>query len=241
MIGLLRVLYVEDSERDAALLGRHLARAGYKVFSERVEAAETMNSALISQDWDIILCDYSMPRFNSLAALAVLKQVDKDIPFIIVSGTIGEEAAVEVMRAGAHDYLMKDKLTRLVPTIERELHEARERLARRTAENALRDSEDRYRDLVEHSHDLICTHDLEGRLLSVNQTAARILGYDPETLLGRNIREALLPEYPAQFDTYIAELQKLGFAHGVMTVQTRSGEERIWEYTNTLRTEGVTT
>src|SRR6266404_7790239 len=113
MSGLLRVLYVEDSERDAALLGRHLARAGYEVNSERVDTAETMNSALISQDWDIILCDYSMPRFNSLAALALLKQVDKDIPFIIVSGTIGEEAAVEVIRAGANDLDGDRKSTRL--------------------------------------------------------------------------------------------------------------------------------
>ncbi|MEN3334596.1 MAG: hypothetical protein V7641_3961 [Blastocatellia bacterium] len=230
---------IEDSQRDADLLHRHLTRAGYDVFSDRVETPAAMRAALEREPWDVILCDYSMPQFNALRALALLKEIGLDIPFIIISGTVGEAVAVEAMRAGAHDYLMKDNLVRLVPTIEREIFEAENRRARRQVEAALRESEDRYRDLVEHSHDLICTHDLEGQLLSVNQAAARILGYDPETLLGRNIREALLPAHHVRFDDYIAELLNQGFAQGVMTVQTRSGEKRIWEYSNTLRTEGV--
>src|SRR6266481_5050570 len=175
----LRVLHVEDSHQDATLLGLYLSRAGYDPISDRVETCETMRAALESHEWDVILCDYSMPHFNALDALTIVREMKVDIPFLIISGTVGEAAAVEAMRAGAHDYLMKDNLARLAPTIEREMLEAENRRARREAEAALRESEDRYRDLVEHSHDLICTHDLEGRLLSVNQTAAKALGYAP--------------------------------------------------------------
>jgi PAS domain S-box-containing protein len=235
----LRILHVEDQERDVTILTRHLASSGYDPTSERVETPAAMKAALESKEWDVILCDYSMPHFSALGALALLKETGLDVPFIIISGTIGEESPVEAMRAGAHDYLMKDNLTRLAPAIERELNEAENRRARRQMEQGLRQSEDRYRDLVEHSHDLICTHDLEGRLLSVNQTAARAIGYDQQTLLGQSIRAALPPEHHAEFDSYIAEIQKEGVAHGLMAVQTRTGEKRFWEYTNTLRTEGV--
>jgi signal transduction histidine kinase len=134
----LRVLHVEDSERDAALLTRHLTRAGYELISKRVETPESMRAALEAQEWDVILCDYSMPHFNSLSALALLHEMALDIPFIIISGTIGESIAVEAMRLGANDYLMKDNLLRLAPTIERELQEAANRQARLRAEEELR-------------------------------------------------------------------------------------------------------
>jgi PAS domain S-box-containing protein len=130
----LRVLNVEDSERDVMLLTRHLTRAGYQLISERVDTAGAMRSALITREWDVILCDYSMPHFSALSALALLKEMEKEIPFIIISGTIGEEVAVEAMRAGAHDYFIKDNLVRLAPAIERELQEAENRHARRRAE-----------------------------------------------------------------------------------------------------------
>src|SRR5437588_3422696 len=121
----LRVLHVEDSERDMALLTRHLARAGYDLHSERVETPAALKAALGAREWDVILCDYSLPHFNALGALALLKETGLDVPFIIISGTIGEETAVEAMRAGAHDYLMKDNLARLVPAIERGMEEAK--------------------------------------------------------------------------------------------------------------------
>jgi PAS domain S-box-containing protein len=112
---------------------------------------------------------------------------------------------------------------------------------RKRAETALRISEDRYRDLVDNSHELICTHDLEGKVLSVNPWAARMLGYPQESLIGMNIRDGLLPEYRERFDEYLRTVKTEGSARGVMKVRTATGEIRLWEYYNTLRTEGVET
>src|SRR5438874_432001 len=133
----LRVLHIEDQERDVALITRHLSRA-YEVTSERVDTPEAMRDALKTRAWDVILCDYSMPHFNALQAIEIIKEINLDIPVIIISGTIGEAAAVETMRAGANDYLMKDSLARLVPAIEREMSEAGNRRARQQAEEQLR-------------------------------------------------------------------------------------------------------
>lgn len=112
---------------------------------------------------------------------------------------------------------------------------------RKFAEQALRESEDRYRDLVDNSHELMCTHDLQGRILSVNPWAARVLGYQQEALIGLHVRDGLDPEYRDQFDDYLKEIRKNGFARGIMRVKTADGETRYWEYNNTLRTQGVET
>ena len=122
---------VEDSEVDARLLARELARDGYDVTAERVETAEELKQALAGKTWDVVLCDFTMPRFGGKAALQIVKETGFDLPFIYVSGTIGEDVAVEAVKTGAHDYVMKSNLTRLVPAVERELREAvvrRERL-----------------------------------------------------------------------------------------------------------------
>lgn len=136
---LLRVLIIEDSEDDAELLAIALEGGGYNVIHRRVETKAAMQTALKeSHPWDIVLADYSMPRFSALAALEVLKEWQLDLPFVIVSGKIGEDTAVAAMKAGAHDYLVKGKLTRLVPAVERELREAILREEYRVAQKRLR-------------------------------------------------------------------------------------------------------
>src|SRR6059036_1762285 len=181
----LRLLLVEDSENDALLLVRELTRAGFEPVVERVETAVAMQAALDRQGWDIVLGDYSMPQFGGAAALALLRERGLDVPFIIVSGTIGEERAVAAMKAGASDYVPKDKLKRLVPVIERELREAAGRRERRRAEAALREAEAGYSTLVEQAPVGIYRSNPAGRFLSANRALARILGYDsPAELLG---------------------------------------------------------
>ncbi len=145
----LRVLLIEDSADDAELLLLALRRGGYEPQCERVQDADGVRAALGRGGWDLVLSDHSMPHFGSMDALRLVRTLDPDIPFIIVSGSIGEEMAVTAMRAGAQDFVMKDHPGRLVPAIERELREAEIRRARHRAEEALRHSETRYRELVE--------------------------------------------------------------------------------------------
>ncbi len=134
----LRLLMIEDNPDDEALVLRAIRKGGFNVEHVRVDNREDLLTVLKNRDWDIVLSDYQMPEFNGLAALKIVKQRNKDLPFIVVSGTIGEEVAVEAMRSGAQDYLMKDNLTRLVPAIRRELADADERRALREAQQTLR-------------------------------------------------------------------------------------------------------
>ncbi|MFZ0927939.1 MAG: ATP-binding protein [Syntrophobacteraceae bacterium] len=135
---LLRVLIVEDSEDDTLLLLRELRRGGYEPAAKRVETPEAMREALAKEKWDIIISDFILPRFSGLAALDVLKRSGFDLPFIIVSGKIGEDTAVDAMKAGAHDYIMKENLKRLPPAVKRELRDAEIRRERKAAEETLK-------------------------------------------------------------------------------------------------------
>ena len=184
----LRVLLVEDSENDALLLLRQLRRGGYEPSSRRVDTAGEMEEALEAQAWDLVICDHNMPAFNSLAALDLLRAKGfVDLPFIIVSGRIGEDAAVSAMKAGAHDYIMKDNLARLNSAIERELREAEVRRSRREAEAALRDSETRFRLMIEQSPLSVQIFSPDGRTVRVNRSWEELWGVTLDKIPGYNV------------------------------------------------------
>jgi PAS domain S-box-containing protein len=183
----LSVLLLEDSPSDAELLLHTLKRGGFESDYEIVHAADGMRQALDRRGWDIILSDYSMPAFNALKALTVLKESGQDIPFVIISGTIGEENAVEALKMGAHDFLVKGRLARLVHVVERELREARERAARREAEEALRESERRYRRIIETTNEGVWIVDADSKTTFMNPRMASMLGTEATAMIGVSI------------------------------------------------------
>jgi sigma-B regulation protein RsbU (phosphoserine phosphatase) len=186
MAGRLRVLLIEDSDFDATLLVRILGKGGYELEHERVETAKELAKAL-ERDWDLIIADYNLPQFSAPDALEMVKNTGRDIPFIIVSGAIGETTAVSAMKAGAHDYLMKGNLARLLPVIDRELREAKNREGRRQTKEALRESELRYRLLWETATDAVVLFDQNGLIDFVNPAVEEMFGYKPEELVGREV------------------------------------------------------
>ena len=183
----LRVLLVEDSADDAALIVRGLERGGYLPTVERVEDGEGMTKALAAGPWDLVIADHSLPRFDSTRALEALRKVDADVACIIVSGSLGEEAAVTAMRAGADDYVLKDRLSTLPTAVERTLKSARIRREHRRAEW-------RYRTLVESAPDGVVTADREGVLTSLNPAFETMCGVPITDAVGRHFSEFVHPE-----------------------------------------------
>jgi signal transduction histidine kinase len=195
----LRVLLVEDSALDAELLVRALTRGGFAVTWARVDTAEAMEKELANHPWDLILCDHAMPRFSAPGALELVKRHDPDVPFIIVSGYIEEETAVAAMKAGAQDYIMKDRLARLVPAVERELRDAEVRRARAKSEEALRRAhEDLELRVEKRTADLKAANQklenvieerkrLENELLEIAENERRRIGFDLHDDLGQKL------------------------------------------------------
>lgn len=176
--GTLRVLIVEDSKIEAKFTANLLKKNGYEVISERVETRDDMKLQLDQSEWDIVISDYQMPEFDGMKALQLFQAYDLDIPFILVSGKIGEETAVDLMKMGAHDYIMKGNTARLIPAIESQLKDAAIRREKSHLESKLRESEAQYRGFFENAAIGIFRCDQQAGLLDVNNFLAKSLGFD---------------------------------------------------------------
>lgn len=188
----LRALIIDDSAEDSELLVRDLKREGYDLSTERTDTAAGLEAALDAQSWDIVLCDYNMPRFSGLEALRIVRARGLDVPFIFVSGAMGEDVAVSAMKAGAQDYVMKGHLKRLAPAIERELRDAAVRRERTYAEVRRNSMEARYRQILSIAPDAIVALDDHLNIATFNQAAERLFGHSADEAIGQNA-EILLP------------------------------------------------
>ncbi len=226
----IRVLIVEDSEDDALLIERALRQGGFEPAVERVETPAAMAAALDRQTWDAVIADYSLPRFSAPDALALLKTRGLDLPFIVISGSIGEDIAVATMKAGAHDYIMKGDLARLVPAIERELREAAGRRERRLAEERLRVSEARYASLFENASDAIAVADAAWTVIDVNPACCELFGYRREELIGTRVGDiGVPPEGREALSAMLRSLQESGVLKVETAVLRRDGSRRTVE------------
>jgi PAS domain-containing protein len=190
----LRILMVEDSPADAELLVRELRGLGRPFEHRRVAFADALRQALEEFEPHIVLSDYSMPGFGGADALQIVMERARDTPFVYVSGTLGEERAIEALQRGAWDYVLKDNLRRLPAAVDRALRMARERRERAEAEQALARSEERFRSIVENSQDWIVEVDPDFNITYSNPASAEVLGYEPEALVGTGLLSYLTEE-----------------------------------------------
>ena len=185
----LRLLVIEDSEDDFKLLLAELKSRDYSPSLHRIQTEKEMRAALLNHEWDVVIADYVLPQFSAPVALKILKESKRDIPFIVISGVYGEEAAVEMMKAGAHDYIVKSNLSRLAPALEREMSAVHSRQIKARAEAAMQ----HLAAIVEHSEEAIYSKNLDGIIVSWNPAAERIFGYRAEEIIGQS-NAILFPE-----------------------------------------------
>jgi PAS domain S-box-containing protein len=179
----IRILMLEDNSDDAELVKRELQKGGIPFTAKRVETEKDFVKELEQFNPDLILADYKIPLFDGLRALKITKETYPDLPFIFVSGTIGEDFAIETYKEGATDYVLKDRLARLVPAVRRAMREAEMAKDRKQAEEALRESEQKLRNIIEHSNELFYIHDPHQRLSYISPQSMEILGRTPEEMM----------------------------------------------------------
>ena len=221
---LLRVLLVEDNPDDAILIERHLRRNGFRAEIFRAETVVEMQELLKQIPCpDVILADYNLPNFSGPAALQILKQSGLDVPFIMMSGAVSEETAVESMRAGAHDYVTKQNLVRLIPALERELREATARRLQVAAERALRESEARFHSLVESMPLGLLISENSGKIIYSNAALERLLGYSSSNLVAGLVSLADLCPSLGDLGEHLTQYPKTPGAVGHITAEPFPG------------------
>ncbi|MHB8068790.1 MAG: hybrid sensor histidine kinase/response regulator [Desulfobaccales bacterium] len=238
----LDILLLEDVASDAELIEYELRKAGIDFTLKRVDTREDFLEELDQRSPDIILADYSLPTFDGLSGLALTQGMRPELPFIFVSGAMGEEVAVDTLKKGATDYVLKQNLTRLGASVERALREAEERRQRRQTEAMLRESEERFRTLFETAGSFISVTTTKGLLLEVNPEAERVSGWPRQEVLGRSFLELYVPEtfkekVKADFQKVLAGEATRGFE---MPLKLREGGERpfLWNVNRLLGKEG---
>src|SRR5918992_1271730 len=187
----LRILILEDVSMDAELVEYELERAGMPFVSRRVDSREGFLAELDAFHPDVVLSDYTLPRFDGMAALSLARERAPSIPFLIVTGSVNEETAVGCMKAGATDYLLKSNLARIGPAIEAALERSRAQAQKVQAESALAASERRFRSLVQNSSDLVTIVSPDGAILYASDSAERIVGYLPADMVGTSLLQYL--------------------------------------------------
>ncbi len=215
----LRILNLEDNPLDTELMYSTLNEGGVTCHFTRVQTRADFAAALESGAFDLVLADYSLPAFDGLSALKAAQEVRPEVPFVLVSGALGEEAAIEALKSGATDYVLKQRLERLVPAVRRAVREAEERTERKRAEEALRESEERFRATFEQAAVGIAHVDPDGRWLRVNQKLCEIVGYSREELLGKTFQEIT---YQDDLGNDLKHLRRLLAGE----IQTYSAEKR---------------
>lgn len=223
MLEKLRVLLIEDCDKDAFFLVRELELGGFEVEAQRVVTEAEVQRALRSQRWDLVISDHSMAQFSSSAALAAYQASGSEAPFFLVSGLAGEHHAVEMLKAGAHYYLKKDQLARLVPAVRRELKAAAERKIRRQTELTAA----YLASLVASCDEAIIGLTLEGKIVSWNAGAERLYGHDAPTMIGCPI-SSILPRYrPEDLLEMLNQIKNDARVKDFETVHMRKGPARM--------------
>ncbi|MBI1807102.1 MAG: response regulator [Ignavibacteria bacterium] len=226
----LRVLHIEDSPRDVEIIQSKLEDHGFECEITRAQTEGEIVSVFSRRAFDVVFCDYSLPKYDGVSALNLVRKKDLDIPFIFVSGTIGEIRAIEALKGGATDYVRKDDLTRLVPSIRRALRESEERHKRKIAEEGLRKAEEKYRNIFENALEGIFQTSPDGKLIESNPAHVRMFGYDSrEEILStlQDVRHQLYVKPDQRFEIQRI-LDREGVIHGYEVQMYRKDRNKIW-------------